>query len=187
MATPDSRWASGGVSFHTDYPGVFREELNRPVVEKMREEINAGHSLMVILQPGDGTRYQFLLTSQPTVVEMSNESGKDTGFGFTREPKMDGHMARLFITDVAFRGGTTDIGRMFPIEEIRWSIAEKMNISNVCTAEALATLVEAVWCYEAKKEEKHTYDDERNKANSDHDHEKGVRENLDDPRTWGED
>lgn len=151
MASPDSRWASGGVSFHTDYPGVFREPLNAQAVEGMRDAINAGNSQLVTLQPGDGTRYVFLLTAQPVHVEMSNDSDKEGSLGFTRKPKVIGHSPRLFITDVAFRGGTTDIGRMFPIEEIRWSIAEKMNISNVCTAEALATLVEAVWCYEAKE------------------------------------
>lgn len=152
-----TKWARGDAEFHTDYPGVFREEKNAEMVVSMRHTLRDNRSpLIVVLQPGDGTRYKFLLVPEPMCVEMSNESDKpQSSAGYTRDPKVihpsGGH---LFVSDLSFDGGNGTIHERNDLAGIRWRIYEKMSIRNVCTAEALATLIEAVWWadYEADDE-----------------------------------
>lgn len=129
-----------------EYAAVWKEGRNPEARDLIRRRLKAGTPTVVTLQPGDATRYRFLLVPTPDTVTVSDN---DRMWEVTQTDDVawfDG--APLLVTfhpDGQLGSGVAMISPHNKIDGIRHRIDEGMIIPNGCTAEALARTIEAVW------------------------------------------
>lgn len=134
-----------------EYAAVWKEGRNPEARDLIRRRLAAGTPTVVTLQPGDGTKYRFLLVPTPDTVTVSAPShdGRERMWEVTQTDDVawfDG--APLLVTfhpDGQLGSGVAMISPHNKIDGIRHRIDEGMTIPNGCTAEALARTIEAVW------------------------------------------
>lgn len=137
---------TGEYTFTTDYIGAWYEQQNRAVLNDMRYMLDVERqSLYVVFQPGDGTRYEFILTSLARQFEISSDG---------REPKGGHPNGDVLVATIANRMGSgvgtfnrlhSDGDREYIMRSIRYRINEKMDVPNPCTVEAFAATIFALW------------------------------------------
>ncbi len=122
-----------------EYVGVWREEQNEGAIRMLRERLHEDRqTVKLILQPGDGTKYEFLLIPDPSSVTVS-----DAG----REPEARmGVPGQLYVHLLHGMGkGLLQIAASNGLDGIRYRIGEYLEIGNPCTREALARALYYVW------------------------------------------
>lgn len=132
-----------GWEFSTDYAGVFNEPGNMEVVIELRSVLrDIGLARRVVLQPGDGTRYEFLLCPKPDAHVVFDRSHEEA-----RKPRLEIPGRRdLLVTSLdGLVRGVCSISSENDLAGIRYRLSDKTDIDSPCTWEALARLVEAVW------------------------------------------
>ncbi|OPZ63955.1 MAG: hypothetical protein BWY85_01425 [Firmicutes bacterium ADurb.Bin506] len=135
----------GTITFDTDYIGTWYEPQNRGILNMLRERLDEGMSVSLDFQPGDGTRYKFLFV---------RKNGQNVVSDDGREPKAtpgDGDVLLAIVNSNMGEGvGTfnrlySDGDRSLIMANIRYRIGDKMKVPNVCTVEALASCIFALW------------------------------------------
>ena len=127
------------IKFHTDYFGAWFEEQNEADRIDLRNMLRVQRQpALVTFQPGDGTRYQFLLVPTPEEFIIS-DAGRDP----KREEKGSVTLLVTILNNLGDGVGTfrKDDG----ILGIRCGMADEMKIRNPCTSEALARTIEVLW------------------------------------------
>ena len=130
-----------------EYADVWSEGRNHEAAALIRRRLNAGTATLLELQPGDGTRYVFVLTPIPDTVKVSSGGRMWEVQQVDDVPWFNGEPPLLVsIHPESVRGsGTAMISPHNGIDGIRHRIDEGMTIPNACTAEALAQAILAVW------------------------------------------
>lgn len=137
--------ATGHTTFDTDYIGAWHEEQNRMTRLDLRDQLNAGLAVSIDFQPGDGTRYRFLLVRFGEVSVVANDG---------RQPRNQGGdsdvLCAIVLNGMGDGVGTFNRAYTRPdlpdaMENIRYRISDKMSVPNVCTVEALAATIYALW------------------------------------------
>ncbi len=122
------------------YEAVWREKQNQEMRSLLAMQLVMGVTITLVLQPGDATRYRFLLSPESKQYELSDDD---------RLPRMleaDGESLLVTVLD-GLGNGVASIMPQNGIEGIRHRIAAGMEIRNPCTAEALAHSVYALWSH----------------------------------------
>lgn len=136
-----------GWDFSTDYAGVFTDPKNMELVIELREQLRvASKPATIILQPGDGTRYSFLLVPQTSQYKINGPTIETSG-GYELQSIHPSHQTMtLLVTSLdGLVKGVASIMAGNDIDGIRHRIADKTDCDSPCTWEALSRLVEAVW------------------------------------------
>lgn len=135
---------SNGIDYPVGYDKVWSEPQNIEALESLhgiRRRLHPpgmGEPVIITLQPGDGTRYRFMLVPKPYTFVVSDD-GRDVG-------REHGDPDILYVTVLDGLGhGTARVHRESGIDGIRYRISDQMSIGNPCTAEALAQTILAVW------------------------------------------
>lgn len=134
------------VAFDTDYLGVWYEEQNSETRRSLQHIIDRGDVAHVVFQPGDGTRYEFLLFITTDSYTVSNGTEPE------RDYLVNGSI--LYATILNGLGdGVGSFNRDYvrvgeEMNNARYRINDKMKVPNVCTVEALAATVAALWYME---------------------------------------
>jgi hypothetical protein len=125
------------------YRGVWLEGQNEGAVAMLRDKLrNQILPVIIVLQPGDGTRYEFLLVPQPTKTVVSHD-GRSVETITQPRPALLVTRCEIGRTDIA--SCVADFARGWGIAAIRSRIWDDMTIANFCTREALAHTILAVW------------------------------------------
>ena len=124
------------VNTSTDcYTDVWLEPQNIKMRDEIRAKLRAFFSILLTLQPGDGTRYEFLLTPSPIRMEVSDDG---------REPKVSTTGDVLYIS--LLNGLGTKTGSTGPRGRVHARLLQDdLGIKNKCTAAALAEALNTVW------------------------------------------
>lgn len=134
--------------FDTDYIGAWFEEQNHEAREEIRRDLHLGLTRTISFQPGDGTRYEFILSPAHGSAVISNDG---------REPEMTptelGLLYAVVLNGLGDGVGTFNYNFGDTMENARYRIGAKMRIPNVCTAEALAACVYVLWYGGGQNEE----------------------------------
>lgn len=138
----------GEIIFDTDYMEPWTTPRGRVVAGYIRKIlIRDVRSTDVVFEPGDGTSYRIIISPQ-TVVHRIAQAGESGVL-------LRDHQSGMF--DVILRHKTLGTGVAtfctdYPesIDSIRARINEKMDIPNLCTIEALASVVYAVLFYRGR-------------------------------------
>lgn len=133
------------LTFDTDYIGVWYEEQNEHYRKEMQRRLRSGKPVSVVLQPGDGTRYEFILMPDSPAISISHD-GREPGMSLA-----NGNVVRAIILNglgdgiCAFNREYAPTDRQAAMENARYRIIDKMKVPNVCTREALAATIYALW------------------------------------------
>lgn len=133
----------GTLTFHTDYLAVWHEPQNEHYRKELRARLSAGKPASIVFQPGDGTRYEFMLIPDAPAVTISD--GREAGMSLS-----DGNLLRAVVLNYMGDGVGTFHRRSYGDEgtemaNARYRISDKMSVPNACTAEALASTITALW------------------------------------------
>lgn len=123
----------------TDYIGAWMAPHNDEIRERLSGNLRRGEAVEVDFQPGDGTRYHFLLVpmaGQHTVSAKSAPSQQGFEDDVVYATIING-LGEGVGTFSRFHGGT--------MESIRHRIDDKMSVPNPCTREALAATILSLW------------------------------------------
>jgi hypothetical protein len=124
----------------TPYVDVWREQQNLDYLRATRFSLRVENKpATVVLQPGDGTRYKFLLVPSPEQVIVSN-NGRSIARSTT------GSMLFVQVLDGLGRG-TAEVGRSYGINALEHALREAISFrnDNPCTVAALLHTIEALW------------------------------------------
>jgi hypothetical protein len=136
---------TGEVTFDTDYIGTWYEPQNAMIRHELRAALDTGRSINVDFQPGDGTRYEFMLVRKNGMSVVANdgrEPRRSPGDGDVLYAIVGNHMGEGVGT---FNRLYSDGDRASMMANIRYRIGDKMNVPNLCTVEALASTIFALW------------------------------------------
>lgn len=124
------------------YEDTWREEQNEKARRLLRDHLHNLHeATIVVFQPGDGTRYRFLLLPEPTEIVVSDGGREVSTIEHYRNPS-------LLVTVLNGLGsGVATVSRKNGLDGILHRIQEgiKFRNDNQCTIEALAHTIHAVW------------------------------------------
>jgi hypothetical protein len=122
------------------YSDVWQEDHNaRKLIHGISRDMSNGRSVIITLQPGDGTRYAFLLAPIPNGYDVSSDGRQYDA------PRNDGI---LYVTRADHASNATSVltfGRGSTLEHIRWRITGAQSFENPCTVEALAQTIYHIW------------------------------------------
>ncbi len=126
----------------TDYAAVWSEAQNLGAQEILRHRLGRGECVIIVLQPGDGTRYRFLLAPTPQTMIVSNGG---------REPTVVRSGSPALYVSVLDGLGSGSLavprgaGAEWVLGEVEHSDGRYLKIGNPCTTKALAHAIAAVW------------------------------------------
>ena len=122
------------------YSGVWQEDHNaRKLIHGISLDMSNGRSVIITLQPGDGTKYAFLLAPIPNGYDVSSDGRQYDA------PRNDGI---LYVTRADYMSGKTSVltfGRGSGLRHIRSRIEGSLSFENPCTVEALAQTIYHIW------------------------------------------
>lgn len=123
------------------YEATWNEQQNVPTRMMLHGKLRkGGEPVIAVVQPGDGTKYRFLLVPTPTQHIVSND-GRATARITSERPS-------LLVTVLDGLGtGIAEIGREYSEAGIRQVLAEDIRFrnNNSCTVEALVQTIMAIW------------------------------------------
>ncbi|HEX6956286.1 MAG TPA: hypothetical protein VF156_15535 [Agromyces sp.] len=122
-----------------EYVGVFAEPQNADQIAAVRHRLLEQRlATNLVLQPGDGTKYKFLLVPDPDQFVISDHG---------RQPEVrSGVSGQLYVHVLHGLGrGVMLIAAHNGLDGIRYRIAEYLEIGNPCTREALARTLYYCW------------------------------------------
>ncbi len=127
------------------YVGAWYDTQNVYVRIDLREQLDAGAAVRVDFQPGDGTRYEFMLMRQG---ELNTVCG--SGIRPLRVTNDGDILYATILNGLGTGVGTfnrqySDGDRDYIMAMIRHRISEKMEVGNPHTVEALAATIFTLW------------------------------------------
>lgn len=122
------------------YSDVWQEDHNRSkLMHGISRALREKRSVVINLQPGDGTKYTFLLAPEPQGFDISSDG---------REYQAPYYGDTLVATRIDHHWDETSVlcfHKSQGIESIRSVIKYNKSFENLCTVEALAQTIYHIW------------------------------------------